>query len=428
MDITELYQYFKACTGISTDTRNILPGNLFFALKGPNFDGNTYAVKALDQGATYAIVDSWESAEKVPGILQVPDVLKVLQALASHHRKVLKTPLIAITGSNGKTTTKELFKEVLQTRFTVLATQGNLNNHIGVPLTLLKLKPETDVGIIEMGANHKGEIKALCAIATPDWGYITNFGKAHLEGFGSLEGVIEGKSELYHYLKASNGKIIINGDDPIQLKLNPEAATISFGKKNTCNHPFEEITTPKNEILLKNNETLYSSSLYGKYNIPNIAAAITIGEIFNVPKTLIQKGIQQYKPENNRSQIVTKEDISIVLDAYNANPTSVKAALNSFLEGEENDKKVILGDMLELGAFSKREHQKIVQMCSESNLTEIFIVGKHFCDTLSEDSRVTKFKTTLDLINHLKRHPIRCDKVLIKGSRGMALEKIIPFL
>ena len=335
MDITELYQYFKTCTGVSTDTRNILPGNLFFALKGPNFDGNTYAVKALEQGAKYAIVDRWESAEKVPGILRVPDVLKALQALASHHRKVLKTPLIAITGSNGKTTTKELFKEVLQTRFTVLATQGNLNNHIGVPLTLLKLKPETDVGIIEMGANHKGEIKALCAIATPDWGYITNFGKAHLEGFGSLEGVIEGKSELYYYLNASNGKIIINGDDPIQLKLNAEAAAISFGKKDRCNYRFEEIATPRNEILLKNNGTLYSSSLYGKYNIPNIAAAITIGEIFNVPKSLIQKGIQQYKPENNRSQIITKEDLRIVLDAYNANPTSVKAALNSFLEGKE---------------------------------------------------------------------------------------------
>ena len=428
MNTKELYQYYKTCTGVSTDTRKIEPENLFVALKGPHFDGNDYALKALELGAKYALVDRLDLAERSSQIVWVPETLKALQELASHHRNILKTNLIAITGSNGKTTTKELFKEVLQTRFSVLATQGNLNNHIGVPLTLLRLKNETEIGIIEMGANHKGEIKALAEIAAPDWGYITNFGKAHLEGFGSLQGVIEGKSELYDYLKASNGKIMINGDDPVQVKLGQEASTISFGTTVSCHHLFKEIPSDNKKLTLKNNTMYYSSSLYGKYNLPNIAAAITIGKIFNIPDSLIQQGIEAYQPDNNRSQLINKGSFRIILDAYNANPTSMKAALNSFLESEGDTKKVILGDMLELGNFSEVEHQEIIEHCCNSELSAILLVGECFDQTVTTDIRVRKFKTTLDLMEYVKQQPLQCDKLLIKGSRGMALEKVVPLI
>lgn len=428
MNTQELYPYFKKCKGVSTDTRNIGAGSLFFALKGSNFDGNDFALNALELGAQYAVVDRLELSEKSSNILWVPDVLKALQALAHHHRKVLKTPLIAITGSNGKTTTKELFKKVLQSHYKVLATQGNLNNHIGVPLTLLRLSKATEIGVIEMGANHKGEIRDLCEIAAPDWGYITNFGKAHLEGFGSIEGVIQGKSELFNYLKASHGKVLINGDDPIQTPFRAASASVSFGKNKSCDYVFSEVPTTTKELILKNEDTLYHSSLYGSYNIPNIEAAISIGKIFNIPDTSIQEAIKAYRSENNRSQIITKGNLNIVLDAYNANPSSMKAALDTFLSTGGKNKDVILGDMLELGNFSSLEHQTVIDRCIASKLKSIITVGECFFNTHTDDVRVHKFKSTQALMDYLKRNPLSSKQVLIKGSRGIALEKVITVI
>ena len=431
MSIPEIYKIFISSTGISVDSRTIIKNKLFFSLKGPNFNGNKFAIEALKKGAKYSIIDEYQKETKNNNkLILVNDVLECLKELANFHRKKIKTKIIALTGSNGKTTTKELIKLILEKKFKTIATKGNLNNHIGVPLTILNIPKDTEVGIIEMGANHKGEIKNLCKIAMPDWGYITNFGKAHLEGFKNLKGVIKGKSELYNYLNSNNGKILINSNDEIQLEQTKKYKKKSFGNLKNSDFIFESIITENGKTSIKTNNYIFSSSIYGKYNFDNICAAITFGKIFNVSDNLIQKGIESFKPENNRSQIIKRKNITIILDAYNANPSSMNEALKAFKENKiSKNSCVILGDMLELGKYSNKEHERIILKCLKIKIPHILLVGEFFTESkFKNNSNILYYKNINELILYLKSNKIKFDKILIKGSRKLNLEKVIDYL
>lgn len=417
MKIENIYTLYSKHFLVDTDTRNIRKNTLFFALKGNNFNGNEFAEKALNLGALYSIVDEREYQTNT-NIILVDDVLETLQQLANFHIKQLNIPIIGLTGSNGKTTTKELINAVLVKKYNTTATKGNLNNHIGVPLTLLSMTPKTEIGIVEMGANHLKEIAFLCSIATPDFGYITNFGKAHLEGFGSLEGVIEGKSELYNYLQTNNKIAFVNPNDFIQVEKTKKIETVSF---NTNDVKFIEANP---FVRLSFYNTQIQSNLIGKYNYTNIVAAITIGHYFKVSLDNIKKAIEAYIPTNNRSQIIETEVNKIILDAYNANPTSMKAALENFVALEGTNKTVILGDMFELGKDSFKEHQAIADLSTKLNFENTFLVGENFHQTKTKKHQ---FKTFNELENYMMNHPIKNHSILIKGSRGMRLERILGF-
>ena len=417
MKIENIYTLYSKHFLVDTDTRNIRKNTLFFALKGNNFNGNEFAEKALNLGALYSIVDEREYQTNT-NIILVDDVLETLQQLANFHRKQLNIPIIGLTGSNGKTTTKELINAVLVKKYNTTATKGNLNNHIGVPLTLLSMTPKTEIGIVEMGANHLKEIAFLCSIATPDFGYITNFGKAHLEGFGSLEGVIQGKSELYNYLQKNNKIAFVNPNDFIQVEKTKKIETVSF---NTNDVKFIEANP---FVRLSFYNTQIQSNLIGKYNYTNIVAAITIGHYFKVSLDNIKKAIEAYIPTNNRSQIIETEVNKIILDAYNANPTSMKAALENFVALEGTNKTVILGDMFELGKDSFKEHQAIADLSTKLNFENTFLVGENFHQTKTKKHQ---FKTFNELENYMMNHPIKNHSILIKGSRGMRLERILGF-
>jgi len=425
MNISTLHQLFLDSDGISTDTRKIKPNTLFFALKGDNFNGNEFAEQALNLGATIAIVDESINT-KNKAIQKVPDVLKCLQNLANFHRRYLKIPIIALTGSNGKTTTKELIHHVLQQKYNTGATTGNLNNHIGVPLTLLSFNQSTEIGIVEMGANHLGEINALVNIAEPDYGYITNFGKAHLEGFGGIEGVIKGKSELYDFLKEKSKTVFINSDDPLQRKQSAAAQIITFGNSHNTDYPIKFISAePHASIKVEN--TSIESNLIGEYNAKNMAAAVAIGLYFKVPLSQIKIAIEKYTPTNNRSQLIEKKNSKIILDAYNANPTSMAAALETFHNSKVEKKIVILGDMFEIGKTSIAEHQEIINLLKIYDFDFAYVIGKEFQQT-TITNKMAQFKTTSDFLNFLEEKPIKNATILIKGSRGMALEKTLDFL
>tara|TARA_B100000945_G_scaffold321237_1_gene334652 strand:- start:1241 stop:2539 length:1299 start_codon:yes stop_codon:yes gene_type:complete len=432
MIISEIYKLFISSTGISIDSRAITNNNLFFGLKGPTYNGNKFATEALEKGAKYSIIDEHsENTKNNDKIILVKNVLKCLQKLANFHRKKINTKIIALTGSNGKTTTKELIKIVLEQKFKTIATKGNLNNHIGVPLTILNISEETEIGIIEMGANHKGEIKTLCEISMPNWGYITNFGKAHLEGFKNLKGVIEGKSELYNYLVEKNGKILINSNDKTQLSQAYKfKKKKSFGNSKSCDFVFEFIPSKNENISIKNDKYIFSSSIYGKYNFSNICAAIAFGKIFNIPNDSIQNSISSYKPKNNRSEIIKRKNTTIILDAYNANPSSMNEALEAFKENKiTKNSCVILGDMLELGKYSIKEHKKIISKCLKIKAQNILLVGDFFIKSrLNNNYNILYFKSIIELTDHFKNNKIKYDKVLVKGSRKIGLEKIIDFL
>lgn len=427
MIIEILYQHFKNCTAVCTDTRKIEKGCLFFALKGENFNGNSFASRAIISGAKYCIVDDKQYAIDDRYIL-VNNVLETLQDLATFHRRQLTIPIIALTGSNGKTTTKELINAVLSKKYKTAATLGNLNNHIGVPLTLLQMDETTEIGIVEMGANHPKEIELLCEIAQPDYGLITNFGKAHLEGFGSLEGVIKAKSELYDYLIAHQKTIFINENDPLQIKqtLNYEKV-YKFGSGSASNTMLEIIDTQP-YVALHYNESVIKSRLTGTYNFNNIAVAIAIGSYFKVSSKDIISAIENYTPTNNRSQILEKGNNTIIMDAYNANPTSMLAALENFKQLHQERKVLFLGDMFELGQTAETEHQFIVNYLEKNDLGKIYLVGKNFYKTRVRPVNIQKFETFEDLRSNLQNHSIKDSFVLIKGSRGMALERIIELL
>lgn len=424
MNISQIHAIFLGCNGVITDTRNLPEGCLYVALKGDRFDGNTFAEAALDKGAAYAIVDN----PKLKGdrFLQVSDSLQTLQALAAFHRLTVPTKIIAITGSNGKTTSKELMFRVLTQEFEALCTEGNLNNHIGVPLTLLRLTSETQIAVIEMGANHLGEIAFLTELIQPDLGYITNFGKAHLEGFGSLEGVIKGKSELYDYLRSQNLPVLINGDDPTQKKLTHDMSTISFGEGRS--HTFSIEFEKANPYISCSFEGLsIRSQLIGNYNKSNIAAAIGLGAYLGMNKTNIQQGIEGYTPQNNRSQEITKKGRSIVLDAYNANPTSMRAALHSFA-ASKSPKIALLGDMFELGAVAKKEHQELVDEAESLGIEHVYWIGKEFHKTSLPSKKHHSFESVALFVDYLKNNTLPKGDLLIKGSRGMQMESILEFL
>ena len=415
--LKEVYSFFLASSGVETDSRKSLDNKLFFALKGEKFDGNTYALSAIEKGAVAAIVDQQEIAAAHPKCLLVDDVLKTLQSLANHHRKQFDIPVIALTGSNGKTTTKELIAAVLNTSFNILSTEGNLNNHIGVPLTLLRLNNKHSHALIEMGANHLNEIDFLCHIAQPTHGLITNVGKAHLEGFGSEDGVLQGKTELYRFLEKNNGVVFINQQDGKLQNALGENLSIAYTPSDFIIHKDH----PTLEILFNNIKI--NTQLAGIYNKTNIAAAVCVGSAFGVSVEQSATAISDYTPVNHRSQLVQQNNKTIVLDAYNANPTSMHAAVNSFSK-RAGKKAVILGTMAELGLHEANEHKALVKLVKTMKIECCYWVGSPYKPFV--DSNL--FETTEDLVTQLKNNPIEADEILVKGSRSVRLENLLPYL
>ena len=426
MSIKELYEIFLKSNGVVTDSRQINNNCLFFSLKGVNFNGNEFAKSAIDKGAMYAVVDEKKYSLDDEKFIFVNDSLKTLQELANFHRKKLSTKIIGITGSNGKTTSKELIHSVLETEFNTYCTKGNLNNHIGVPLSILEISHETEIAIIEMGANHLGEIKLLSNIAKPDYGYITNFGKAHLEGFGSEEGVIKGKSELFDFLKENSGYIFCNSDDQKQKEiLGDYDNKFTFGQKD-ADLIYTTITDEPNIVVDVNGATI-ESTLFGNYNVQNIISAVTIGKYFGVKMQNIQEGISKYISENNRSQLIKKNGNRIRLDAYNANPTSMLLAIKSFDKINSKNKILILGDMYELGGDENKFHQEIVDYCENLKIDKVFLVGKIFAKT-NFSKKFLSYENYLKLSQSKEFKGVIDSNLLIKGSRGMQLEKILEFI
>ena len=427
MTISEIHQIYLKCSAISIDTRKIILNSLFVAIKGDRYDANEFAKEALDKGAAYVLIDNnkYYIDERT---IYVKDSLKTLQDLATFHRAFLKTPIIALTGSNGKTTTKELINVVLSKKFNVKATLGNLNNHIGVPLTLLSFDKNTEIGIVEMGANHQKEIEFLCQIAQPDFGYITNFGKAHLEGFGGVEGVIKGKSEMYSYLRFNNKKAFVNLDDTIQVEKSIEIEKLTFSSIDKSASIFIKAIEANPFVSISFNQVVINSHLIGLYNANNINAAIVIGNYFGVSDTEIKEAIENYIPENNRSQLIRKGSNEIILDAYNANPSSMKVALENFFQLKHENKLLVIGDMFELGDESMFEHENIVKMLISQNDIKVFFVGEYFFKNKIVKSNLNFFKNFDDFSNDFERTKFEDSIILIKGSRGMALERTLELL
>lgn len=425
--IANLHSLFLECSSVSTDTRKIEKNSLFVALKGDNFDANTLAKEALEKGAKYVVIDNPTYLIDNRTLL-VKDSLVALQELAKYHRTFLGLPIIALTGSNGKTTTKELIHAVLSKKYNTLATIGNLNNHIGVPLTLLRFTKETEIGIVEMGANHQKEIEFLCQIAQPDYGYITNFGKAHLEGFGGVEGVIKGKSEMYDYLRGNNKIVFVNLDDTIQKEKATAIKQYSFGfNESNVDVKIDKIEANPMVKIAYNNQTV-QSHLIGIYNANNINAAITIGNYFKVSDELIKEAIENYIPENNRSQLIQKNGNEIILDAYNANPSSMSAAITNFIQLEKKKKIAILGDMFELGEESLDEHEKIINLLIPETDIATYFIGKDFYANQIQNTHIKFFENFEQFAKFLNANQPEESLILIKGSRGMALEKTLELI
>ncbi|MGK4569376.1 UDP-N-acetylmuramoyl-tripeptide--D-alanyl-D-alanine ligase [Flavobacterium sp. 3HN19-14] len=427
MEIQEIHQLFLKCSSVSIDTRKIEQNALFVAIRGERFDANTFAKEALEKGAAYVIIDNEDYFVDDRTIL-VNNSLEALQELSKFHRIYLNLPIIALTGSNGKTTTKELINVVLSQKFDTKATVGNLNNHIGVPLTLLSFNSKTAIGIVEMGANHQKEIAFLCNIAKPDYGYITNFGKAHLEGFGGVEGVIIGKSEMYDYLSANKKTAFVNTDDPIQVEKTESLDTITFGLHN--DNAFINIKAiSANPLVEIDFEDIHiQSNLIGLYNANNINAAITIGKHFEVGNEQIKFAIEAYAPDNNRSQLLQKGSNAIILDAYNANPSSMKVAIENFMQLSQPNKVAFLGDMFELGEESPEEHKQTIRLLENQDVIECYFIGKDFYANKVNKANFHFYETFDALSEKLKATKIADSNILIKGSRGMALERVLELL
>ncbi len=427
MTIPQLYDCFLNSSGVSTDTRQIREGCIFAALRGDKFDGNTYAKDALDKGAKYVIVDNPDIVVDNRYLL-VKNSLEALQQLAAYHRQQLSIPVIGLTGSNGKTTTKELIAAVLSKKFNTYATKGNLNNHIGVPLTLLAIDKNYEIAVVEMGANHQKEIALLSSIAQPTHGLITNVGKAHLEGFGGIEGVKIGKGELYDWLAQSGGTVFVNGANP---------ALVEMADHRTFAHRITYLTGPDAPSLLEDSPLVVyrdaegntiETHLTGKYNFENIAVALAIGRHFNVPNDLANQAVAEYNPTNNRSQIIQKGSNTIVMDAYNANPSSMAAAVENFGKLNAERKVVILGDMLELGDESPEEHLALGKLVAQQKFDLVILAGKLMQDALPALPKAYYFPDKFSLHNWIVDHPQQNTHVLIKGSRGMGLETVVPYL
>ena len=421
MNIENLHNKFLECKSlVDIDSRSIRKGSMFFAIKGENFDGNNFAIEALKKGASKAVIDSKDKKfENIKNVIQVENSLEALQKLANYHRNKTKSKIIALTGSNGKTTSKELIHLVLKEKFNTISTLGNFNNHIGVPLSLLQIKEDTEFSVIELGANNFGEIDLLTKIVEPDYGYITNFGKAHLEGFKTLKGVIKAKTELYNWIIQNDKTLIINNDDLEQIKFNIYK-NFSFGSKTKSNYNFEYI--PEKKVMVKSSEIIYKSNIYGDYNFSNICVAISIGLHFGVDSKKIQKSLLNYKLKNNRSQLIKLKSQEIILDAYNANPTSMTHAIESFSKSK-GSKAVILGDMFELGNNALDEHKKIVEIVKNNKIDKSYFIGEDFFNSHDNTESLFFYKTKENFYDDVNK--INEKQILIKGSRGMKMEEII---
>ncbi len=427
MNISQIYDLLSKCNfKICTDTRQVVYDSLFIALKGEKFNANLFIDEALSKGCKYAIGEEYHGKDN--RVFLVEDSLACLQNLARFHRKQMKAKVLAVAGSNGKTTTKELIASVLKQKFQIIYTQGNFNNHIGVPLTILSIRPDTEFAVVEMGANHLNELEPLCNIADPDYGIVTNVGKEHLEGFGSFEGVVKTETYLYRYLEKKDGLIFINNDNDLLVKEIGNCKTSSYGKNKNAdiylsaidNNPFLKI-----HCVVKDTEYRIQTKLVGSYNWENILAAISIGNFFGVPIDKIIEAIEAYYPSNHRSQWIEKGTNKIIMDAYNANPTSMQYAIENFASLPLNNKILILGDMLELGAYEKAEHQSIIELLQKYTFTGVFLVGKVFSRLASN-----QFKTFADvesLKNYLTLNPVEHSTILIKGSHGIHLEKLLEW-
>lgn len=429
--IETIYDAFLKCEQkVCTDTRKLIPGSIFFCLKGANFDANEFAAKAIEGGCAFAVADE-EKYVVNDKIFLVKSSLKALQDLANYHRKQLSIPFIAITGSNGKTTNKELINAVLSKKYKTLATFGNLNNHIGVPLTLLSLTKQHEMAIIEMGANHQGEIEMLCKIAEPDFGLITNIGKAHLEGFGGIEGVKKGKSEMYRFIAAKGGKIFINGDDEVLQSLATNNDKITYGTTKIFDVTGKAVNTDE-YVSLKwttrygekdwDKLPLVKTKIIGHYNFINLLCSICVGNYFKVDPVKINEALSEYTPNMNRSQLEKTKNNTLILDAYNANPSSMKVAIENFSQLHAENKLLIIGDMFELGDYAAEEHKKVVDLITEKKIKEVILIGAEFNKVAA--NKFKTFVTTEAALNYLKEHQPKDKTILIKGSRGMKLETL----
>lgn len=425
ISIAKLHRLFLSSSGIAIDTRRIQYGNIFFCIKGARFNANEFAEKALENGALYVIIDQQEYYIDDRTIL-VSNTIEYLQQLAAYHRRQFNIPFIGITGTNGKTTTKELVNAVLKKSFKTHATEGNFNNHIGVPLTLLSMPKETEIAIIEMGANHIGEIAQLCKIAEPNYGIITSIGKAHLEGFGSLDGVIQAKTELYKSVEESAGYLFVNADNTLLMQLSEGKDRKTYGRNLIADIRIEEISdSPFASLKWLNHEI--KSQLVGGYNVDNMAAAIAIGEYFQLSADQIEEALREYSPENKRSQWLKTHKNEIVLDAYNANPSSMTVALKSFVSIKHDNKWIILGDMLELGQESQKEHSNILISLADFDPERILLIGPEFIKS-NKDNTYKTFNSTKSANMFILSNPIQEALILIKGSRGIALEDLLENL
>ncbi len=427
--IETLYAAFLKSTGISTDTRTLVKGNIFFALKGPAFNGNHLVNEALEKGALLAVADD-ENLQNTSNVFYAENSLQTLQQLATFHRMKMKATVIGITGSNGKTTTKELISKVLSKKYSLIYTQGNLNNHIGVPLTLLTIKPETEMAVIEMGANHIGEIRQLCRIARPEFGIITNIGKAHIEGFGGFTGVINAKTEMYSWIDDHGKMLFVNTDNELLDRLSAPIKRFTFGS-SLQNDVYGELVANDPFLHLaweyKDHQSVVATKMIGSYNNENILAAIAIGCYFGVDGTAIDKAIGGYVSSNNRSQLMETEHNRVVMDAYNANPTSMAAAIHNLDKMRNRKAWLIIGDMLELGADADAEHADILKLIIDLEFKNVILVGPHFKNVIAEDDWLW-FEKVDELVEYLGEHPIRNADILVKASRGIQLEKVLPCL
>ena len=427
MSIIDLYDLFIHNPQITTDSRNCPKGSIFFALKGDKFDGNQYAGKALASGCVYAVIDNPDYYIGERTIL-VDNVLKTLQQLAHHHRKVLGLPIIGITGTNGKTTTKELLAAVLSTKFNLLYTEGNFNNHIGVPLTLLRLTHDHEMAVIEMGASHPGDIKELVDIVHPNYGIITNVGRAHLEGFGSFEGVIRTKGELYDYIRRSKGKIFIKKENEYLQSIAKGIEQITYGNGDDAFASGQVVSCdPFLVFNWKQQGKLHTveTHMIGSYNLDNVLAAVAVGRFFKIPAERISRAIAAYEPTNNRSQFKKTENNELIIDAYNANPSSMKVALDNFITMPVQPKAIILGDMRERGPTSDELHAEVVEQIKKGQFDKVFLCGEHFSKVGKEFS---PFATTEAMVEELRKQPLKGYHILIKGSHSMGLEKLADIL
>ena len=427
MSIIDLYDLFIHNPQITTDSRNCPKGSIFFALKGDKFDGNQYAGKALASGCVYAVIDNPDYYIGERTIL-VDNVLKTLQQLAHHHRKVLGLPIIGITGTNGKTTTKELLAAVLSTKFNLLYTEGNFNNHIGVPLTLLRLTHDHEMAVIEMGASHPGDIKELVDIVHPNYGIITNVGRAHLEGFGSFEGVIRTKGELYDYIRRSKGKIFIKKENEYLQSIAKGIEQITYGNGDDAFASGQVVSCdPFLVFNWKQQGKLHTveTHMIGSYNLDNVLAAVAVGRFFKIPAERISRAIAAYEPTNNRSQFKKTDNNELIIDAYNANPSSMKVALDNFITMPVQPKAIILGDMRELGPTSDELHAEVVEQIKKGQFDKVFLCGEHFSKVGKEFS---PFATTQAMVEELRKQPLKGYHILIKGSHSMGLEKLADIL